>query len=419
MNERRVVITGIGSVSCVGNDVAAMWDSVVNGKCGLGPVTIFDASELKTRIAGEVKNLNPEDYIPVKELKRVDDFCLYAIAASVEAIRDAGFPQDFREEGCPVNPDRLGVIVGSGIGGMRTIESQAHVLFERGPNRISPFFIPMLISDMASGMISIRCGARGPNFSVVSACASGAHAIGEAYRAVKRGDADAMITGGAEASVSKLGFAGFCAMKAMSQRNDDPLHASRPFDRDRDGFVMSEGAGVLVLEELEHAKARGANIIAEVIGYGASCDGYHITSPAPGGEGGVVAFRQALNNAGINPEDVDYVNAHGTSTHLNDLYETQALKTVFGDHARKMMISSTKGTMGHGLGAAGGFETIICAKALQTGIVPPTINYENPDPECDLDYTPNTAREHEMKIAINTNLGFGGHNGVIVLRKYE
>ncbi len=419
MNERRVVITGIGSVSCVGNDVAAMWDSVVNGKCGLGPVTIFDASELKTRIAGEVKNLNPEDYIPVKELKRVDDFCLYAIAASVEAIRDAGFPQDFREEGCPVNPDRIGVIVGSGIGGMRTIESQAHVLFERGPNRISPFFIPMLISDMASGMISIRCGARGPNFSVVSACASGAHAIGEAYRAVKRGDADAMITGGAEASVSKLGFAGFCAMKAMSQRNDDPLHASRPFDRDRDGFVMSEGAGVLVLEELEHAKARGANIIAEVIGYGASCDGYHITSPAPGGEGGVVAFRQALNNAGINPEDVDYVNAHGTSTHLNDLYETQALKTVFGDHARKMMISSTKGTMGHGLGAAGGFETIICAKALQTGIVPPTINYENPDPECDLDYTPNTAREHEMKIAINTNLGFGGHNGVIVLRKYE
>ncbi|MBR2435250.1 MAG: beta-ketoacyl-ACP synthase II [Lentisphaeria bacterium] len=419
MNERRVVITGIGSVSCVGNDVAAMWDSVVNGKCGLGPVTIFDASELKTRIAGEVKNLNPEDYIPVKELKRVDDFCLYAIAASVEAIRDAGFPQDFREEGCPVNPDRIGVIVGSGIGGMRTIESQAHVLFERGPNRISPFFIPMLISDMASGMISIRCGARGPNFSVVSACASGAHAIGEAYRAVKRGDADAMITGGAEASVSKLGFAGFCAMKAMSQRNDDPLHASRPFDRDRDGFVMSEGAGVLVLEELEHAKARGANIIAEVIGYGASCDGYHITSPAPGGEGGVVAFRQALNNAGINPEDVDYVNAHGTSTHLNDLYETQALKTVFGDHARKMMIISTKGTMGHGLGAAGGFETIICAKALQTGIVPPTINYENPDPECDLDYTPNTAREHEMKIAINTNLGFGGHNGVIVLRKYE
>ena len=419
MNERRVVITGIGSVSCVGNDVAAMWESVVNGKCGLGPVTIFDASELKTRIAGEVKNLNPEDYIPVKELKRVDDFCLYAIAASVEAIRDAGFPQDFREEGCPVNPDRIGVIVGSGIGGMRTIESQAHVLFERGPNRISPFFIPMLISDMASGMISIRCGARGPNFSVVSACASGAHAIGEAYRAVKRGDADAMITGGAEASVSKLGFAGFCAMKAMSQRNDDPLHASRPFDRDRDGFVMSEGAGVLVLEELEHAKARGANIIAEVIGYGASCDGYHITSPAPGGEGGVVAFRQALNNAGINPEDVDYVNAHGTSTHLNDLYETQALKTVFGDHARKMMISSTKGTMGHGLGAAGGFETIICAKALQTGIVPPTINYENPDPECDLDYTPNTAREHEMKIAINTNLGFGGHNGVIVLRKYE
>ncbi len=418
MNSRRIVITGVGAVSCVGNSVPEMWDSVVNGKCGLDKITIFDASDLKTQIAGEVRNLNPEDYIPAKEVRRVDDFCLYAIAAYVEAARDAGLPEDLRSEGSPVNPDRVGVCIGSGIGGMRTIEAQARVLIEKGPSRVSPFFIPMLISDMASGMISIRSGARGPNFAAVSACASAAHAIGEAFSAVKRGDVDMMITGGAEATISKLGFAGFCSMKAMSQRNDDPKHASRPFDKERDGFVMSEGSGLLILEELEHAKKRGAKIYAEVVGYGASCDAYHITSPAPGGEGGLVAFRMALKNAGINPDEVDYVNAHGTSTHLNDLYETQALKTLLGDHAKETAISSTKGTMGHGLGAAGGFETIICAKTIQTGIIPPTINYEYPDPECDLDYTPNVAREREVNVAINTNLGFGGHNGVIVLKKF-
>ncbi|MBO4489942.1 MAG: beta-ketoacyl-ACP synthase II [Lentisphaeria bacterium] len=418
MSGRRVVITGMGAVSCVGNSVADMWDSVVNGRCGITRVTLFDPSDLKTQIAGEVHGLNPENYFPPKEVHRTDDFCVYAMAAFTEAARDAGLPIDLREEGSPLDPDRTGVCIGSGIGGMRTIESQARVLFEKGPNRISPFFIPMLISDMASGMISIRSGARGPNFAAVSACSSCAHAIGESFSAIARGDADAMICGGAEATISRLGFSGFCSMKAMSVRNDDPLHASRPFDRDRDGFVMSEGAGVLILEELEHAKARGAHIHAEVIGYGASCDAYHITSPAPGGSGGVLAFRMAMKNAGIDPDDVDYVNAHGTSTHLNDLYETQALKTIFGDHVNKMAISSTKGTMGHGLGAAGGFETIICAKVLQTGIVPPTINYTTPDPECDLDYTPNTAREYkQMNIAINTNLGFGGHNGVIVLKK--
>jgi len=418
MSARRVVITGMGVVSCVGNSVAEMWDSVVNGRCGISRVTLFDPSDLKTQIAGEVHGLNPEDFFPAKEVHRTDDFCVYAVAAFTEAARDAGLPLDLRTEGSPLDPDRTGVCIGSGIGGMRTIESQARVLFERGPNRISPFFIPMLISDMASGMISIRSGARGPNFAAVSACTSGAHAIGESFCAIARGDADAMICGGAEATISRLGFAGFCAMKAMSVRNDDPLHASRPFDKDRDGFVMSEGAGILILEELEHARARGAHIHAELIGYGASCDAYHITSPAPGGSGVVQAFRMAMKNAGIAPEDVDYVNAHGTSTHLNDLYETQALKTVFGDHARDMAISSTKGTMGHGLGAAGGFETIICAKVLQTGIIPPTINYTTPDPECDLDYTPNTARERkQVNIAINTNLGFGGHNGVIVLRK--
>lgn len=418
MNGKRVVITGMGIVSCVGNSVAETWDSVVNGRCGISRVTLFDPSDLKTQIGGEVHGLNPEDFFPAKEVHRTDDFCVYAVAAFTEAARDAGLPTDLRSEGSPLDPDRIGICIGSGIGGMRTLESQSRVLFERGPNRVSPFFIPMLISDMASGMISIRSGARGPNFAAVSACSSGAHAIGESFCAIARGDADAMICGGAEATISRLGFSGFCAMKAMSTRNDDPLHASRPFDKDRDGFVMSEGAGILILEELEHARARGAHIHAEVIGYGASCDAYHITSPAPGGSGGVLAFQMAMKNAGIAPEDVDYVNAHGTSTHLNDLYETQALKTIFGSHAREMAISSTKGTMGHGLGAAGGFETIICAKALETGIIPPTINYTTPDPECDLDYTPNTARERkQMNIAINTNLGFGGHNGVIVLRK--
>ena len=417
MDKRRVVSTGVGAVSCVGNSVPEMWDSLVEGKCGLDRVSIFDASDLKTQIAGEVHGLRAEDYIPLKEIKRTDDFCLYAIAAFTEAVRDAGLPDDFRSEGSPVSPERVGICIGSGIGGMRTIESQSRVLVEKGPGRISPFFIPMLIADMASGLISIRCGAMGMNFAAVSACSSGAHAIGEAFYAVQRGDVDMMITGGAEATISKLGFAGFCAMKAMSQRNDDPKHASRPFDRDRDGFVMSEGSGILILEDYEHAKKRGAKIYAEILGCGASCDAYHITSPAPGGAGGVLAFRQAFRSAGINPEDVDYVNAHGTSTHLNDLYETQALKTLFGDHARAMAISSTKGTMGHGLGAAGGFETIICAKVIQTGIIPPTINYENPDPECDLDYTPNTARERKVDIAVNTNLGFGGHNGVVILKR--
>jgi 3-oxoacyl-[acyl-carrier-protein] synthase II len=302
---------------------------------------------------------------------------------------------------------------------MSVFSEQLRVLAEKGPDRVSPLLIPMLIGDIASGHISMRWNAKGPNYGLVSACATGNHSIGEASWIIRRGDADIMIAGGAEAPIVPIGVAGFCSMKAMSQRNDDPLHASRPFDRERDGFVMSEGSGLLFLEELEHAKARGAHIIAEMIGYGASCDGYHITSPAPGGEGGVLAFKQALKNAEIDPSAVDYVNAHGTSTHLNDLYETQALKTVFGDHARKMAISSTKGTMGHGLGAAGGFETIICAKAIETGIVPPTINYEYPDPECDLDYTPNTARKADIKVAVNTNLGFGGHNGVMLFKKFE
>lgn len=419
MDGRRVVVTGIGAVSCVGNSVNDMWTSLVEGKCGIGMVTYFDATEYRTQIAGEVRGLDVAKYMSEKEARRHDDFCIYAVAAATEAIEDAGLPRDFREEGSPINPERVGVCIGSGIGGMRTIENQCRVLIDRGPNKITPFFIPMLIGDMASGTVSILTGAKGPNYAAVSACASACNALGESFWAVKRGDADMMISGGAEAAVSALGFAGFCAMKAMSQRNDDPQHASRPYDRDRDGFVMSEGAGILILEEYEHAKKRGAKIYAEVVGYGATGDANHITAPAPGGEGGARAFRMALNNAAINPEDVDYINSHGTSTHLNDLYETQALKSVFGEHAYKVGLSSTKGAMGHGLGAAGGFETIVCAKVIQTGIIPPTINYENPDPECDLDYTPNTARERKVDIAINTNLGFGGHNAVVILRRCD
>ena len=419
MYGRRVVITGIGAVSCVGNDVNTMWDSLVNGRCGIDRVTGFDPDGLKTQIGGEVKNLDVSRLGSEKDLRKQDLFCVYATAAYLEAVQDAGLPEDFRSEGSPVDPVMAGVCIGSGVGGIRTLEQQSRIMVEKGPSRISPFLIPMMISDMASGTISIRSGAQGPNFAVVSACASGCHAIGESYHSVARGDADIMITGGAESCISPLCFAGFCAMKALSRRNDDPKTASRPFDRDRDGFVMAEGAGILILEEYEHARKRGAKIYAEIIGYAATGDAYHITSPAPEGAGGARAFRNALRYAGIAPEQVDYVNAHGTSTHLNDLYETQALKSVFGDHARKMAISSTKGTMGHSLGAAGGLETIVCCKTIQTGIIPPTINYTTPDPECDLDYTPNEARERKVDIAVNTNLGFGGHNGVVILRRCE
>ena len=417
MDSRRVAITGIGAISCVGNDVKSLWDAVVNGKCGLGKVERFDLSAYRTQIAGEVKNFDPTLYMSEKEARRMDDFALYAVAAADEAMKNAGLPLDLRD-GAVIDPDRIGVCIGSGIGGMRTLEKQCEALLTKGPGRVSPFLIPMMIADMASGSVSMRYGAKGPNFATVSACASAAHSIGEAYSAVVRGDADLMITGGAEASVSRLGFAGFCSEKAMSQRNDDPLHASRPFDKDRDGFVMSEGAGILILEELEHARRRGAPILAEMIGYGATGDAYHITSPAPGGEGAARAFKMALHNAGLNPEDVDYVNAHGTSTTLNDMYETQALKTVFGDKVGSVAISSTKGTIGHALGAAGGLETIICALVIQHGIIPPTINYTTPDPECDLDYTPNTAREKKVDVAVNTNLGFGGHNGALILKRF-
>ena len=416
MNSRRVVVTGIGAISSVGNSVDAMWESLLAGKSGIGPVTKFDAADYRTRIAGEIKDLNVSNYMTEKEARRLDDFCLYAIAAGDEAMKDAGLGLDLRD-GSVADPNRVGVCVGSGIGGMRTMEEQCMKLLQQGPSKVSPFLIPMMIIDMASGSLSMRYGAKGPNHAVVSACSTASHSIGESYWMVKRGDADLMITGGAEASVSRLGFAGFCSMKALSQRNDDPTRASRPFDKDRDGLVMSEGAGILILEEYEHAKARGAKIYAEIVGYGATGDAYHITSPAPGGEGGARALTMALKNAGLNPEDVDYINAHGTSTSLNDKFETAAIKTAFGDHAYKLAMSSTKGCMGHSLGAAGGLETIVCLKTIQTGIIPPTINYTTPDPECDLDCTPNTPRERTVNVALNTNLGFGGHNGVIIVKK--
>lgn len=417
MSERRVVITGTGVISCVGNNMPTFWDALVHGRSGIGPVTRFDVSAYRAQIAGEVKNFDFSPYVPVKEIKRMDLFCQYAIAAADEAVAQAGLPRDLTATDSNVNPERVGVIVSSGIGALTTMEEQHRILIERGPSKVSPFLIPKMIIDMASGLVSIRYRAQGPNFAVVSACSTSTHSIGESYWIIKRGDADVMIAGGTEASIVPLGFAGFGALQALSERNDDPTGASRPFDKTRDGFVMSEGAGVIVLEEYEHAKKRGANILAEIIGYGATGDAYHITSPAPGGEGSARAIRMAMGHAKINPDQIDYINAHGTSTQLNDKCETFALKAALGDAAYKASISSTKSTMGHGLGAAGALETIVCARVLQTGIIPPTINYVNPDPECDLDITPNVAKERQCNIAVNTNLGFGGHNAVLILKK--
>ena len=418
MTERRVVITGYGVISCAGNDVPAFWDALVNGRCGLGKITRFDASEYRTQIAGEVKDFDPTAYMSLKEAKRLDRFCQFAIAACDEALKSAGLPIDLRED-VAVDPARVGVIVSSGVGGLESLCDQYKLLLDRGPGRVSPLVIPMLIGDIASGNISIRTGAGGPNMCITTACASSCHAIGEAYGAIVQDDADMMICGGAESPVLPIAVAGFSAMKAMSQRNDDPLHASRPFDRDRDGFVMSEGAGVLILEELEHARKRGARILAELCGYGATGDAYHITSPAPDGGGAARAMAMALRHAGIAPEQVDYINAHGTSTHLNDKFETLAIKQCFGNHAYKVAISSTKGVTGHALGAAGSFESIACIKAIETKTIPPTINYETPDPECDLNVTPNVAVERNVDVALNMNLGFGGHNAALVFRKFQ
>lgn len=416
MNARRVVVTGSGVVSCVGNKVPEFWDALVNGRCGLGEVTRFDTAEYRTHIAGEIKNFDITEFLSPKEAKRLDPFCQFAVAATCEALDSAGLPRSF--EGSSIDGNRVGVIVSSGIGGLGTLGDQHKILLERGPGRVSPLLIPMMISDIASGNISMQTQAKGPNLGLVTACATGCHSIGEAYWTIVRDDADMMIAGGTESPVVPLGFGGFCAMKAMSQRNDDPLHSSRPFDLNRDGFVMSEGAGVLILEELEHARKRGANILAEIIGYGATGDAYHITSPHPEGDGAARAILTAMRHAGITADEIDYINAHGTSTELNDKYETRAIRRALGTAADRVSVSSTKGTMGHSLGAAGGIESAVCIQAIRTGVIPPTINYETPDPECDLDITPNTARERDVKVAMNINLGFGGHNGVLIYRRF-
>lgn len=410
---KRVVITGVGVITPVGIGKETFWNSIKSGKSGVGPIESFDVSEYNTRIAAEVKDFDPSEYIDKKEARRMDRFVKFAVCAAKMALADAGI--DIEKE----DATRVGTFIGSGIGGISTFEEQYKVLLEKGPGRISPFFIPMMISNMAVGQVAIATGAKGPNLTTVSACASGSDAVGQAFYSVSRGDADIIITGGSEATISPTALAGFCSMKALSTKNDTPEKASTPFSADRDGFVMGEGAGIMIVEELEHAKARGAHIIAELIGYGSTNDAHHITAPAPGGEGGARCMTAALKCAGIKPEDVDYINAHGTSTHYNDLFETQAIKTAFGDHAYKLAVSSTKSMTGHLLGAAGGVEAIITALALEEGFIPPTINLDNPDPECDLDYVPNVGRKADIKYAVSNSLGFGGHNACIALKKYE
>jgi len=408
-SRRRVVVTGMGAVTPVGCTVEAMWDALVHGRSGVGPVTHFDASRHSSRIAAEVKDFDPLQYLSEKEVDRNDPFVQFAVGAALDAVKDAGLVID------ESNADRVGVLVGSGIGGTKTWEEQNAILVERGPSRVSPFFVPMLIADMASGQVSILTGARGPNLAVVTACATGSHAIGDAAEIIRRGDADVMIAGGTEAAVRPLAMAGFCSMRALSTRNDEPERASRPFDRERDGFVIGEGAGCVVLEEYEHARRRGARIYGEVLGYGLSGDAYHITQPAPGGHGAQKCMRMALEDAGLPPDAVNYINAHGTSTPPNDRIETEAIKAVFGgDLAYRIPVSSTKSMTGHLLGAAGAVEAIVCLKAIETGILPPTINYEFPDPDCDLDYVPNEAREAKVSVALSNSFGFGGHNATLV-----
>ena len=411
---RRVVVTGMGAVTPIGNSIPEFYDSLENGKNGIGPITRFDTSEFKCRIAGEVKEFSPEDRIEKKDIRRMDLFTQYALYAADMAIEDAGL-----KDNDDINKERVGVIVGSGIGGILTFEKQTAVLNEKGVRKVSPFFITMLIADISPGRISIAHGFKGPNYAVTSACATANHAIGDSFRQIQYGSADVMIAGGSEATVATLAVAGFMNMQALSRRNDEPEKASRPFDLERNGFILAEGGGILVLEELEHAKARGARIYAEIGGLGNTGDAYHITAPAPGGEGAVRAINIALEDAKVSPSDVDYINAHGTSTQFNDKNETAAIKTVFGKHAYKLSVSSTKSMTGHLLGAAGAVEAIACIFAINKSLIPPTINYEFPDPECDLDYTPNKAAAKEVNIAISNTFGFGGHNSVILFKKYD
>ncbi len=413
VGRRRVVVTGLGALTPLGNDVATLWDGLINGRSGIGPVTRFDTSAHEVRIAGEVRGFDPTLALDRKEVRRNDAFTHYAVYVATQAVAAAGLDLN------AVNRERMGVIWGSGIGGIQTHEEQHSVLITKGPDRVSPFYVPMMICDMAAGMISMKLGAKGPNYATVSACASSAHAIGEAARKIQYGEADVMVTGGSEASVTPIAMAGFAAAKALSTRNSEPQAASRPFDADRDGFVLAEGAGGLILEELEHARRRGADILAEFLGLGFTGDAYHQTAMAPEGEGGARAMRIALADAGLAPDQIGYVNAHGTSTAIGDAQETAAIKAVFGAHARRLSVSSTKSMTGHLLGATGAVETIACILALGRGVLPPTINYTTPDPQCDLDYVPNQAREVAVRYAVNNSFGFGGHNAALVVGRFD
>lgn len=411
--KRRVVVTGMGAVTPVGNDVTTMWRSLVDGKSGAGPITKFDATTFEVRFACEVKGFDALNYMDRKEAKRADQFTQYAVAAAKQAMDNAGFGDK-----TGYDPDNTGVIIGSGIGGLKIFEEQHDVYRQRGPGKISPFFIPMFISDIAAGIVSMQFGAKGPNYATVSACATSAHAIGDAFRTIQYGDADVMITGGAEATVTPMAVGGFANMKALSERNDSPETASRPFDLTRDGFVIGEGGAVLILEELEHAKNRGARIYSEIVGYGATGDAYHLTAPAPHGEGAQRAMKRAMRDAGLSPVDVQYINAHGTSTPANDLNETAAIKAVFGDEAKKVNVSSTKSATGHMLGAAGAVELVISTLAINNCLIPPTINYQTPDPECDLNYTPNKPVKREVEYALSNSFGFGGHNTTLAVKRF-
>jgi 3-oxoacyl-[acyl-carrier-protein] synthase II len=418
VSNRRVVVTGTGLITALGTGTEKNWQAMLAGRSGIGTITRFDTGKIDTRFAGEVKDFQPEQFIDKREVRRMDLFSQYALAAAEMAFTESGLPVG-SDAPHGYAPEKVGVIIGSGIGGISSLEEQHRKGLEKGFDRLSPFFIIQMIINMAPGLISMRYGCKGPNWSPVSACATSAHAIGEAWKSIRLGECDAVIAGGAEAAITPLGMGGFSVMKALSSRNDDPAAASRPFDKDRDGFVMGEGAGIVVLEELEHAKKRGANILAELVGYGANSDAHHVTAPAPEGEGAARCMRLALASAGMNPEEVGYINAHGTSTPFNDANETKAIKAVFGEHARKLAVSSTKSMTGHMLGAAGGAEAVVCAQALLRGVLPPTINYTTPDPECDLDYVPNQAREQRVEAAMSNSFGFGGTNAVLLFRRFK
>ncbi len=411
MSKRRVVVTGLGIISPVGNDVPESWENIKNGKSGIGLISHFDTSAFSVRIGGSIRNFDPAKYIPAKDIKKMDPFIHYGMAAGTQAIEDSGL--EITEQ----NAHRAGVAIGSGIGGLPGIEKGTQMYLEGGPRKLSPFYVPSNIINMISGNLSIKYGAKGPNFAIVTACTTGTHNIGDAARLIEYGDADVMIAGGAEMATSPTGLGGFAAARALSTRNDDPEGASRPWDKDRDGFVLSDGAGVVVLEEYEHARKRGARIYAELIGYGMSGDAYHMTAPSEDGDGAARCMENALRNAGINPGQVDYINAHGTSTPAGDVVETRAVKRVFGDHARKMAISSTKSMTGHLLGAAGGIEAVFSILSIRDQVAPPTINLDNPDPDCDLDYVPHTAREMKIDIALSNSFGFGGTNGTLIFKR--